>query len=288
MAEARRLDPSMDELFHKLGDAIDFEQALSRALSSADKMAIRGIFARTIACIHPRRDPAISPAGRESCANFLSLFLREKRGKRRGIIFTTNYDLMLYWILVEFKKRLRCWDGFDENMIWRPARGSAINVYYLHGAMHIYETGRARNKIRKLNIGPFSTSLVEAVRKSVSNGVLPPIVSEGTYLEKVERIRANAYMSNALDTFWKICTSQEDALFIFGHSLSPVDNHLITFIGQGRLPAVYISVFDDDGAERVGQLQEAWSAERAKLGRPPVIVRTFHSGEADVWKGNYA
>jgi hypothetical protein len=286
MAEARRLNPSIDHLFRKL-DALDFEQAMSRAQESADKDAIRKSFVETIAAIHPKRDSAISTDQRESCAKFLSLFRRGRRDRLRGIILTTNYDLILYWILVEHKKTLYCWDGFDKNTIWRHNSGQPIQVYYLHGGMHIYNTGAPRINVRKLKAGlESSSSLVDTLRRSVGNGYLPTIVSEGSFSEKVSRLRGNAYLSHALDAFWGVCLAQDDALFIFGHSLSQVDDHITKLIGQGRIQKVYVGVFDDAGERRVRELSDAWAVLRTERRRPQIEVKVFHASEAGVWNGN--
>jgi hypothetical protein len=60
------------------------------------------------------------------------------RGEKRGVVFTANYDLLLYWVVVRHSAALGCHDGFDQEGYW-SGTPSGAQVFYLHGGLHLFE-----------------------------------------------------------------------------------------------------------------------------------------------------
>lgn len=173
-------------------------------------------------------------------------------------IFTTNYDLLVYWSFMGADRR---WKDFfwGENNSFDPGDcevwGEPITVYYLHGALHLYRT--LGGETRKL------------VANEAAGGVLaqfdthpmhvPVFISEGTARDKKSAILRNDYLSFAYRAF----AQNKRSLVVFGQSLNPEhDNHLIEAIGRMRCQHVAISVFTPTPGHDViglkGRLSKAW------------------------------
>jgi hypothetical protein len=279
MAEASRLDRTLRDLFLALENPADFEVAIARARNPDEEAKIRKSFADTIARVHPRRNPALTPDAMASCAQFLARFPRGRKS-RRGKIFTTNYDFVLSWIALEHRSILRLPDGFDNHGVWRPGNGY-VGMHYLHGAMHIFRTGRRLTKL--MSDQKQQLSLVQVARSAVLAGNVPVIVSGGSANDKIAKIRGEEYLYDAFNVFWRTCCEPGDALFVYGHSLSPVDSHITNLIGRGRIARVFVSVFDSAAERRLDQLATEWASMRPA--QFPLEVRAFPSEEVAVWKG---
>ena len=100
--------------------------------------------------LHPEHVFTIPEDKCKTCAAFLKPFIENK-----GHIFSTNYDLLLYWVLMRSGIENPV-DGFGrdkESDEYTPAEESeyselrwgknkgAQNVHYLHGALPIFDNG---------------------------------------------------------------------------------------------------------------------------------------------------
>lgn len=289
MLQAFRRDPAVEGLFEKLR-ARDFEHAMELAPDSATKARIRRAFVDAVASTHPRRWEVLEPSQREACAAFLANFVREKTNPRRGRIFTTNYDVMLAWVLAEHRESLACWDGFKANQLWYPTGAARSQVHYLHGGLHIYESdGKKFQETKKLKGGPTpDTFLVKQVRKAVMAGRFPTLVSEGSYREKLNQIRDSEYLTTTFREFRAVCGREGDVLFTLGHSLSTVDSHILKAIAAGSIQHIYIGTFNEADECRAAEVAQKWAAARAAAGAPSVDVRIFSSNDVPVWSRSAA
>ncbi len=86
---------------------------------------------------HPIASTVLTDAECDACSAFLTPFDR---------LFTTNYDLLLYWVCVKDHVNLnsRWRDGFGWNtdnvghLYWPSIHSSGQTIFYLHGALHLY------------------------------------------------------------------------------------------------------------------------------------------------------
>lgn len=282
--EAAREDRSLGALFQ--GHGYDFESALAGAPTEEVQWRIRSAFIRAVARVHPRIK-YLAPSVRETCGAFLENFAgRETRKLHPGHVFTTNYDLMLYWVLMANKARLNLYDGFNGDGLWDATRVSKSTLFYLHGALHHYERPigfvKPHLEQRKL-LGREDASLIIQVRDNLARGHFPVFVSEGTPDEKTRRIRRNRYLSKVGEQFERTCACDDGALFTVGHSLAAVDDHITDSIGSGAVE-VFLGVYKplDDGARAV-ELAATWAQRRSDAGQCPLNVRLFDTSECPIW-----
>jgi hypothetical protein len=132
--EATRADRGLSEVFR--GHEPDFEKALAAAEAPEEAARLRAAFISAVTRVHPRIK-YLDPGAREACGRFLEAFAgRRSREDQPGSVFTTNYDLMLYWVLMANHELLNPYDGFDNYGLWDEARIAKSTLFYLHGALH--------------------------------------------------------------------------------------------------------------------------------------------------------
>jgi hypothetical protein len=150
-------------------------------------------------------------------------------------IFTTSYDLLLYWsmgasangrfepFLDHFRWAGRC--EFDPERA--VVRVDQIPIYFLHGALHLVvgATGRVwklrRTAIRNL-LDQFGQPIIDEPQAR------PLLVTEGSSRDKLAAIESNDYLSHALDRLRQV----EVPMVVFGSSLSNQDDHLVDALNE--------------------------------------------------------
>jgi hypothetical protein len=281
--EALRHDGGLAPLFQ--GHGASFEAALGAAASADDRIRIRKALVAAIGALHPVRK-FLSAEDCDNCGRFLEQFAGVAREPFRGRVFTTNYDLLLYWVLMQRQTRLKLYDGFDNSGIWHDGLIGTTFVFYLHGALHHYEEdiGRLRPEMRQYKLmWREGENLPTQVRRHIATGHLPVFVSEGSSPEKRQSIRDNPYLKRVTKAFTKHCAKADGAVFTFGHSLSEVDEHITDTLGAGGA-ALYLGVHKptSDGARAI-KLANDWATTRVEDGRPPLRVKLFDTSECRVW-----
>jgi len=281
--EALRRDDGLAPLFQ--GHGANFEAAIGAAGSSEDRIRIRKALVAAIGALHPVRK-FLSADDCENCGRFLEQFAGVAREPFRGRVFTTNYDLLLYWVLMHRQTRLKLYDGFDNSGIWHEGLIGTTFVFYLHGALHHYEEdiGRLRPDMRQYKLmWRQGENLPTQVRRHIAADHFPVFVTEGSSPEKRERIRANPYLKRVTKAFTKHCAKADSVVFTFGHSLNAVDEHITDVIGGGNA-AVYLGVHmpTSDGARAI-ELAGEWAVKRMEAGRTPLQVKLFDTSECRVW-----
>lgn len=138
-------------------------------------------------------------------------------------IFTTNYDLLVYWALMNAPSDERFKDYFwgDDFNVADTSVTRGTKVLYLHGALHLYRlpNGRTRKRTRD-----DTRDLLRLFNVPEPSGGIPLFVTEGTSEGKRSAISRSDYLNFAFGEFGK----HQGSLVVFGHSLDPVaDAHLI-------------------------------------------------------------
>ncbi len=163
---------------------------------------------------------------------FLCFLVHFENGNK----YTFNYDLLLYWVYMYFResrnnrnnkdKKLDIRDGFGsgnyQNMpvlAWGIGNAEKQNLYYLHGAMHLFNN---KGMIHKLNRGRSGAPIRDQVCNSIDEKRYPMFISEGTTEHKLSRIQNSSYLDHAFHSLKNI----KNNLFIFGHSLGDEDDHV--------------------------------------------------------------
>jgi hypothetical protein len=297
-ADAVARDPGLAALF-KPGEC-NFEAALERCGEDADAARrLRGGLIRAVAAVHPEHSLSLPEEQCLSCRDFLAPFVRRDRNPM-GTLFTTNYDMLLHWVLsrqgknpgTRQRSQLKCWDGFAANGEWNSNGPEACNAFYLHGAVHIFERPQPRfperNYTRMLRY-EWGFPLTKQIDAELRSGHLPVFIAEGNSQKKKARQRDWEYLASTKRKFRAVCRKDVGGvLFTFGHSFGQSDNHIAEEVGGGVIRDVFIGTFSADDRERARELAAGWTDARAASDGPPIAVRTFDSAECHVWDSKRA
>jgi hypothetical protein len=247
------------------------------ARMDADANVLRELLASTIAKNHPDRPAAINAEEYAACKTFLKNF---------DSIYTLNYDLLLYWALMqaEVEPEVRLDDGFRqpedgaaEYVSWDTDKKYGQTLHYMHGALHIYDAGAELQKYTWCNTG---IALIEQIRAALNQDNFPLFVAEGTAKSKMEKIEHSSYLSRAKRSFGAV----KDNLFTFGFSFGPTDEHILTALAKGTVERAFISLYGDPNSEANRLITQR--AEHVAARRPPkhpLALAYYAADSASVW-----
>jgi hypothetical protein len=225
----------------------------------------------------------------------------------RGHLFTLNYDLLLYWTLlhdqitvinpanslvvhVDNTEPLEYNDGFlppDSNpdaeyVEWDGEEVRYQKVFFLHGALHLFDHGSELQKKCWERSG--GTALIEQIHDALNRSKFPLFVSEGSSEGKLDRIRHSAYLHKGLRTLRANCDVNGVSFFIYGHSLADNDRHILDQIRKGKFRKLYISIYGDSQSEANRQIiQRAERLAAMRSMQYPLSVQFYDAGSAHVW-----
>ena len=248
---------------------------LSKDIESARKILIKAI-----RNIHP---PRIFNLENEKFAACIPFFIKFSK------VFTLNYDLLPYWVLLLANKRCNKYnrDGFsyvnnDFNIecleISSIESLKSANLFYCHGSLLLFQPYQKTLK-RKYDQRSGLTVL-EQVDSDIMEGRYPLFVAEGNSYQKQNKINSNAYLLRCQQVFSEVCNNRNNALFIFGHSLNESDEHYQSIIREGSVRQVFVSMYrknsEDDKQlrRRAGDLEDS---------RDDLKVTLFDANTANVW-----
>ncbi|QVL30295.1 DUF4917 family protein [Telmatocola sphagniphila] len=294
--DSKKLSAEMQDVFDKLGttdfelvmEALEnaailvslYEKSNPRLAKTLKKEAahLRDVLAETIAENHPSRPHDITPEQYASCKRFLANF--------DGQIYTLNYDLLLYWTLMqsEVEPRVKSDDGFrnpegreEEFVTWDVQNTNEQRIFYLHGALHIYDAGA---DLLKFTWSKTSVALIDQIKSSLAKREYPLIVTEGTSDQKKTRIQHSNFLGRAYRSFSAITGS----LFIYGHSLADNDEHLLKLIDKGKVTKVFVGIYGEPTSERnLAIIDRARKFQTRRRSGSPPDVYFFDASSAHVW-----
>lgn len=287
----------IDDLFAQF-DTVDFER-VARALLEAKKVLsvhegtealidiiagdyrdLRRLLVSAITETHPAAPSELEELF-DDCAGFLRHFIGSELDEaRRGKIFSTNYDLLLYWTLMRRGAALKFNDGFRGRNPLSWLKQAEQSIFYLHGALHLFEVGGVTQKLS------VTDRLIDAINERIESLDVPLFISEGSSQEKRVRIEESHYLKAASDCLASACEDADASLFILGHSLRDEDAHIFEKIAEGRVPEVFVSVRDPDSLEMKAEIRKTtalWVDKRAQRGGPPLTVFSYNPAEAAPW-----
>lgn len=239
--------------------------------------------------LHPEHVFSVPDEKSKACAGFLNEYL-----SNNGNIFTTNYDLLLYWVLMR-NQLDRIGDGFGresddtdewiepENREWSELRwgknSDTQSIYYIHGALHLFDTGIDIIKEEYTS----EHVLLENIKTRMAKKEYPIFVTAGNGEEKLSHIRHNRYLTYCYDTLSNIGGS----LICFGFGFGNYDEHIIAAINKAAkkkkdengnwlpfLMSVYIGVYSENDIQHIKSIEKKFK----------VPVRIFDVKTANVWK----
>ena len=286
---ARPISESVRSFFDNSGD---FELALEAVRRrygeiSADQaealdFEIRKAFLDALSMVHPPSSMDLNIKAIDQCAAFLEHFVGTKLGdKIRGRVYTTNYDLLLYWVIVRTTRRLVCYDSHNEHGNWTP--NEYPQLVYLHGALHLFRQPAGQVMLRyKLN-----SNLLHQIKDELYRGRFPAIIAEGTSEGKLARIEASKYLKRMRRHFKNDLEAAKDAvLFIHGHSLTERDKHILDLIGDGKVGVVCIGAYggEQDHSDKIRHWASTWGKARHDGGAIPPEIWVYDTKEFSPWK----
>ncbi|MDB5620404.1 DUF4917 family protein [Tardiphaga sp.] len=174
--------PNFERVVRALEDASTVEATYGHTQHAARLLADAGVVRRAlisaIQAAHPTHLDKMKGAI-PACLEFLNPFRK---------IFTTNYDLLLYWVII--KSNGKFGDGFfkarDADGFRGPfAEDRLCNVYNIHGGLHLFR--RKDGEIEKRLAG--NDGGLEAIGQTIADDHRYPIyVAEGSAESKQKRI----------------------------------------------------------------------------------------------------
>jgi len=289
--KAGDIEAAIIVLLQRRGFAVDegeLEKAEALALQIGE---LKEHLIRAVTAVHPGSAFDVEVDRKAQCCNFLKPYIG-RSAIPHGIVFTTNYDLLLYWTLVAhaiFRSRgdVLCWDGFKgEDWVPKVMQHVNMSAVYLHGALHLHNHGNGIKRIM-YQMGAVNLNLITQIRMRLDQNEFPIFVAEGDSSTKLRRISGNPYLSAAFDKFKFACKEGDSALFVIGHRLAKQDEHLSDQIGKGRIGTVYFGAYGGAGSEdarNAEKLAARWAGQRADTPwKAPLTVKVFDSRECEIW-----
>lgn len=187
-------------------------------------------------------------------------------------VFTTSYDLCLYWSHQQTEKLVNIVDFFwgsghrfddADTLVRNP---SATRVHYLHGGLHLWQDDSTGEN------GKWTTadgSLLSSQSKYGPTSTRRPLfVSEGTSAAKSRTIRQSNYLTFCLSEL----RSNDRPTVLFGQSLAAQDAHISEALNEGSNRRIAVSMYPTGDVNAIIE-------EKARIlkGLPNHTVRFFDS-----------
>jgi hypothetical protein len=278
-------------MMEQLNASLGLLKALGAGQEVEDKLAgaiqkLKDSLIGAIKTLHPEHVFKIPEERSAACAKFIDAFTG-----RGGRVFTTNYDLLLYWILMR-QNVPNSVDGFGKELLnpvevqqgteaeawseltWGPNK-SGQNIFYTHGALPLFDTGA---EVVKEQYREAEGYLLENIGARLGAGEYPIFVAAGSAAEKLAQIRHNRYLSHCYDQLCEL----DGSVVTLGFGFGEYDDHIIDALNKAnhyrtkstpKLWSIYIGTFSDK--------DEAWIASIEK--KFHAVVHTFDAKTANIW-----
>jgi len=153
--------------------------------------------------------------------------------------------LLLYWALLhnEPGQEIPSDDGFREPeepgqdyVTWCVENTNTQNVFYLHGALHLFDAG---DELKKYTWSRTNIPLMTQIRGAIDGGMFPVFVAEGSSKDKLERLNHSGYLNRGIRSFANI----GGALFVYGFAFKENDDHIIKLIAKSKLNKLFVGLY---------------------------------------------
>lgn len=278
-------DEAIKSIFRKF-ETYDFETVMFNMLASAnvlesyggdhtliaqirsDTEVLKESLIQVITDCHPRLPSRVPDEEYEMARHFLYEFQK---------IFSLNYDLLMYWARNKSDiepEAFRTDDGFRWPETWCAYREDVNQqVFFLHGALHLYDNGVSIKKHAYNNDA--ETSIVDQVRMNLRDNKFPLFVSEPTHFKKAEKIKHNPY----LDYCFRQLKQLNGDMFIFGHSFDESDKHIFDELKKSNVNRFYVSIYGNENTE-----QNLRTIANARTFLAPKDIVFFRAESTPIWR----
>lgn len=231
-----------------------------------DQQVLKDALISAISTTHPDRPTDVTSAQFTAARLFLSQFDR---------IFTVNYDLLFYWArnMDDLPpEHYSTDDGFRAGCKWR-GHGTNQEVHFLHGGLHIFDSGAA---IKKHAFSETGTGIVDLVRANLERGKFPLFVSEPDSKKKKIRIEHNPYLNYC----FRALRNVSGTFFIHGHSIDENEKHIFDQLKRSGVEKFFVSIFGDENSEANTRVK---ANARAYLETAIPSVEFYDAESAPIW-----
>jgi len=268
--------------FSALIGAFGGDPALKNRVDAASAK-LKASLLDAVKALHPEHVFTVPENQSKACAAFLETFVATG-----GKLFSTNYDLLLYWVLMrnslfehidgcgrelenDTGEYMKPEDQIWSDLIWGKHREDQ-NVFYLHGALPFFDNGVAVVK-EEYTVYNY---LLENIGARMKNGEYPIFVTAGDGQQKLKHITHNQYLTYCYDRF---CQT-EGSLVTFGFGFGPYDEHIIDAINRAskrrpsnKLWSLYVGVYSDEDKKHIEQIESKFHCK----------VHVYDAKTAKVW-----
>jgi hypothetical protein len=272
--------------FCELIEAFSKDKSLLAQVKEAS-LVLKKSLLKAVEEMHPEHVFKISDEELHSCVTFLKPYM-----DKGGSIFSNNYDLLLYWVLM--RGELENSDGFGKDRMDDPEDkktdptysdelywGRNLDtqcIYYLHGALQLFDAGI--EIVKEQYNGEY---LLTNIKERMENGEYPIFVAAGSGEEKLSYIMHNRYLSNCYEALSNITGS----LVTFGFNFGQYDEHIIDAINKAARPkknrafkdklwSVYIGIFSDADFVHIESIKHKF--------RKGLKICLFDAKKTKVWR----
>jgi hypothetical protein len=309
------IEDSSNELLKKLFDTINtknFEEIMQQldnlfilaSVFDADatflakiedaRSSLKKSLIEAVESMHPEHVFTIPEDKSKACFTFLEEYLSSN-----GMVFSSNYDLLLYWVLMRNESE-SAKDGFgrevenprghgDNDPDWEAqlsdtltwgAHRSTQNIFYLHGALPLFDDGVdiVKEQYTECN----GRYILENIKTRMSNKEYPIFVTAGNAREKMAHITHNKYLTFCYD---KLC-SISGSLITLGFCFGDNDTHIIDAINKAytqsqssnvpyedKFWSVYIGVYSDEDLQHIEAIKSKFKCK----------VNLYNAKTVNVW-----
>lgn len=284
--ETKNFEVIMQHLdnFSALIAALGGDPALKKRIDDASAK-LKTSLLDAVKALHPEHVFKVPEEQSQACSQFLKIFFDSG-----GNIYSTNYDLLLYWVLMRNNivnhvdgcgREIENPDEFvpQEEQIWSELTWGKHrddqNVFYLHGALPFFDTGVAVIK-EEYDVYNY---LLQKISARMEKGEYPIFVTAGDGEQKLRHIMHNQYLTYCYES---LCNA-EGSLVIFGFNFGTYDEHIIDAINiaakhgrkvPDRLWSLYIGVYSDEDKQHIEHI----------AGKFKCKVHIFDAKTARVWR----
>jgi hypothetical protein len=236
---------------------------------------IRDALIGAVAAAHPKHSE-VPDAALRAANEFFSSFVS---------VFTTNYDLLLYWSVMKDPGRFVdfFWSrefnfAFDVTNV--GVSGRRTMLFYIHGALMLSENQDGH--VAKIVNTDSHPVLLDSILERIAHGDFPVFVSEGDSQAKLRSVAGYTYLDFCLARLGK--SSQPTV--VYGHGLGNVDAHIVSALARSprKLFAVGLWPRSSSAVENERARIEAALGAKAPDGSPRTI-RYFDGRTLNAWTG---
>lgn len=272
--------------FCEIAEIFTDDKTLVPKIKAASEKLKNGLI-EAVKELHPEHVFKMPEEKSQSCMRFLKEYL-----DKGGFVFSTNYDLLPYWVLMRNNAQNKC-DGFGRDLETDLESGVYIDpedlkyselrwgkhkeeqiIFYLHGTLPIFDTGISIIKVE------YDTEhfLLQNVKDRIEKKEYPVFVTAGNGKEKLTHIMHNKYLSFCFDHLCNI----KGSLVTFGFNFGEFDTHIIDAINiaskkgqriKDRLWSLYIGVYSDEDLTHIREIESKFKCK----------VVPFNARSVDIW-----